>query len=192
MAIFAAFLRGVNVGHTGRIKMADLKQALAGQQFTQITTYLQSGNVVFCCDEPAAAVITKIETVLQTQFALFSPVILRTAAEMQTLAAAKPFTDAAMAQAALQSGDAESYYVQLCAAPPPKEIPGTLQALQTGGTQLHLAGSDLYLLLPGGIRNSKLAQKAAHLIPLATVRNFKTIRAVAALTAQLEATPHPL
>lgn len=192
MAVFAAFLRGVNVGHTGRIKMAGLKQALAGQGFGQIETYLQSGNVVFYSSEPAAAVAAKIEAVLTAQFAFSTPVVLRTAAEIQTLAAAKPFTDAAMAQAALQSGDAESYYVQLCAAPPPKEILGTLQALQTGGTQLHLAGSDLYLLLPGGIRNSKLAQKAAHLIPLATVRNFKTIRAVAALAARLEPTPHPL
>jgi len=192
MAVFAAFLRGVNVGRTGRLKMADLKKALAGQQFTQIETYLQSGNVVFCCDEPAAAAIAKIETVLQTQFAIFNPVILRTAAEMQALAAAQPFTSAAMQQAALQSGDAESYYVQLCAAPPPKEILGTLQALQTGGAQLHLAGNDLSLLLPGGIRNSKLAQKAAKLVSLATVRNFKTICAVAALTAQREEAPHPL
>ena len=192
MAVFAAFLRGVNVGRTGRIKMANLKKALAGQQFTQIETYLQSGNVVFCCNEPTATAITKIETVLQTQFTLFSPVILRTAAEMQTLAAAQPFTSTAMQQAALQSGAAESYYVQLCAAPPPKEILGTLQALQTGGAQLHLAGSDLFLLLPGGIRNSKLAQKAAKLVPLATVRNFKTICAVAALTAQREEALHPL
>ena len=92
----------------------------------------------------------------------------------------------------MQSGDAESYYVQLCAAPPPKEILGTLQALQTGGAQLHLAGNDLSLLLPGGIRNSKLAQKAAKLVSLATVRNFKTICAVAALTAQREEAPHPL
>lgn len=192
MPVFAAFLRGVNVGRTGRIKMADLKQALAEQPFTQITTYLQSGNLVFCCDEPADAVIKKLETVLQMQFALFSPVILRTAAEMQALVAVHPFTITAIQQAALQSGNAESYYVQLCATPPPKRILDTLQTLQTGGAQLHLAGSDLYLLLPGGIRNSKLAQKAAQLVPLATVRNFKTICAVTALTTKLEATPRPL
>ena len=186
MPVFAAFLRGVNVGRAGRIKMADLKQALAGQGFGQIKTYLQSGNVVFYSSEPAAAVAAKIEAVLTAQFAFSTPVVLRTAAEMQTLAAAKPFTDAAMAQAALQSGDAESYYVQLCAAPPPQEVLAALQALQTGGAQLHLAGSDLYLLLPSGIRNTKLAQKATQLVPVATVRNFKTIRAVAALTARLE------
>ena len=186
MPVFAAFLRGVNVGRAGRIKMADLKQALAGQGFGQIETYLQSGNVVFYSSEPAAAVAAKIEAVLTAQFAFSTPVVLRTAAEMQTLAAAKPFTDAAVAQAALQSGDAESYYVQLCAAPPPQEVLVALQALQTGGAQLHLAGSDLYLLLPSGIRNTKLAQKATQLVPVATVRNFKTIRAVAALTARLE------
>ena len=186
MPVFAAFLRGVNVGRTGRIKMADLKQALAGQGFTDVETYLQSGNLVFCTSDTAAAASTKIETVLSNEFALCTPAVLRSAQEMCALATAHPFPPAAMAQAALQSDGAESYYVQLCKAPPPKEALDALGALQTGGAQLYPAGSDLYLLLPGGIRNAKLAQKAAQLVPLATVRNFNTISAVAEIAERLE------
>ena len=73
MPVFAAFLRGVNVGRAGRIKMADLKQALAGQGFGQIETYLQSGNVVFYSSEPAAAVAAKNRSRFNRAICIFYP-----------------------------------------------------------------------------------------------------------------------
>ena len=160
MAVFAAFLRGVNVGRTGRLKMADLKKALAGQQFTQIETYLQSGNVVFCCDEPAAAAIAKIETVLQTQFAIFNPVILRLPQKCRHLRRRSRLPAPPCSRRPCQSGDAESYMYSFVQPRHQKKYWVPAGTAKLRGAQLHLAGNDLSLLLPGGIRNSKLAQKS--------------------------------
>ena len=47
MARFVAMLRSVNVGGRNRVAMADLRDLVSSLGFDDVTTYLQSGNVVF-------------------------------------------------------------------------------------------------------------------------------------------------
>ena len=47
MPTYVAMLRGVNVGARNKIKMKDLEALVAGLGHTNVTTYIQSGNVVF-------------------------------------------------------------------------------------------------------------------------------------------------
>jgi uncharacterized protein (DUF1697 family) len=47
MAIFIALLRGINVGGQKKIVMASLKELFGKLGFHNVTTYIQSGNVVF-------------------------------------------------------------------------------------------------------------------------------------------------
>jgi uncharacterized protein (DUF1697 family) len=47
MAVFLAFLRGINVGSNNRIRMADLRNVFQDLGFTDVQTYIQSGNVIF-------------------------------------------------------------------------------------------------------------------------------------------------
>ena len=65
---YAAFLRGVNVG--GRIiRMADLKTCLEKAGFfSDVKTYLQSGNVTFESDNNEAELKKQIETLLTKTF----------------------------------------------------------------------------------------------------------------------------
>ena len=44
---YVAFLRGINVGKHQRIKMDELKDVLSKLDFENLSTYIQSGNVVF-------------------------------------------------------------------------------------------------------------------------------------------------
>ncbi len=44
---FAALLRGINVGGNTLIKMAELKAAIEQAGFTNVRTYIASGNLVF-------------------------------------------------------------------------------------------------------------------------------------------------
>ena len=44
---FIALLRGVNVGGKNIIKMEQLKQVFVDMGFSDVTTYIQSGNVIF-------------------------------------------------------------------------------------------------------------------------------------------------
>ena len=47
MAIYIALLRGINVSGQKRIKMEDLKKAFEALHYKSVTTYIQSGNVIF-------------------------------------------------------------------------------------------------------------------------------------------------
>ncbi len=56
MAAFVALLRSINVGGRNRLAMADLRDLVASLGFAGVTTYLQSGNVVFTGPGSGAAV----------------------------------------------------------------------------------------------------------------------------------------
>ena len=51
MATHIALLRGINVGGRNKVAMADLRDVVAGLGHTGVSTYIQSGNVVFTSDE---------------------------------------------------------------------------------------------------------------------------------------------
>jgi uncharacterized protein (DUF1697 family) len=48
-----ALLRGINVGSSKRIAMADLRAMMAALGYRDAETLLQSGNVVYSSDETA-------------------------------------------------------------------------------------------------------------------------------------------
>ena len=57
---YIALLRGVNVGGKNKLSMQALKEDLIQHGFSQVETYINSGNILFSSDE-------KDETVLQSQ-----------------------------------------------------------------------------------------------------------------------------
>src|SRR5437868_13141246 len=56
-----ALLRGINVGGNRRVAMADLRGWAEEIGLQQVRTYVQSGNLVFKSQQPAAALEKKIE-----------------------------------------------------------------------------------------------------------------------------------
>ena len=54
MATHVALLRGINVGGKNKVAMADLREVVAGLGHADVSTYIQSGNVLFSPD-PADA-----------------------------------------------------------------------------------------------------------------------------------------
>ena len=48
---YIAFLRGINISGKNKIRMSDLKLELENAGFTQVSTYLNSGNVTFLSDD---------------------------------------------------------------------------------------------------------------------------------------------
>ena len=47
MRTHVALLRGINVGGTNKVPMADLRELMTSLGYTNVATYIQSGNVVF-------------------------------------------------------------------------------------------------------------------------------------------------
>jgi uncharacterized protein (DUF1697 family) len=74
---YLALLRGINVGGNNIIKMSDLKACFEDCGFTNVTTYIQSGNVIFTSEKGnAESLETLIEDALSKQFKYKSRVVV--------------------------------------------------------------------------------------------------------------------
>jgi uncharacterized protein (DUF1697 family) len=85
-----AFLRGINVGNI-RIKMPDLKLAFEKLAFTNVKTYLQSGNVVFESDKTLEEVKPILEKKLSETFNYEAFVLLYDFDVLEEIVAKYPF-----------------------------------------------------------------------------------------------------
>ena len=86
MGIILALLKGVNVSGHKKILMADLKALFEEAGFKNITTYIQSGNIVFENHQlPLAELPQLIATKIQERYNFDVPVITRTVAEMENV-----------------------------------------------------------------------------------------------------------
>ena len=91
LAIYVALLRGVNVGGNNIISMKSLKESFEKLGFTQVATYINSGNILFKSKETDARKLEKkIEQMLLKEYELDSKVVLRNLAEMETLVRSLP------------------------------------------------------------------------------------------------------
>jgi uncharacterized protein (DUF1697 family) len=79
-------LRGINVGGKNLIKMAGLKACFEAQGFTDVRTYIQSGNVIFSTRESDQAHLeSSLEVVLSDAFHYDSTVVVRSAGEIKDI-----------------------------------------------------------------------------------------------------------
>jgi uncharacterized protein (DUF1697 family) len=89
--VFVALLRGVNVGGKNMIKMSLLKESFATIGFADVTTYINSGNVIFKTKESDARKLErKIEQLLSSDYQLDSKVVVRSLSEMANLVKSLP------------------------------------------------------------------------------------------------------
>lgn len=98
MTSYLSLLRGINVGGQKKIKMSDLKQVYESLALQQVTTYIQSGNVMFSCkrNESTTTLSALIGNAIQEQLGLDVPVVLRTVEAMQQTITQNPFTEEAL------------------------------------------------------------------------------------------------
>lgn len=96
MTGYVVFLRAVNVGGHGTLKMESLRRAFLALGFKNVRTLIQSGNVTFEADEsPAAAggMAGRIEVHLRDKLGVETTVLLRTRREIEKLVQRDPFGD---------------------------------------------------------------------------------------------------
>jgi uncharacterized protein (DUF1697 family) len=91
--VFVALLRGVNVGGNNIISMRELKESFEEIGFARVSTYINSGNVIFTTKETDARKLEiKIERMLNKDFQLDSKVVVRGLVEMEQLVQSLPKT----------------------------------------------------------------------------------------------------
>ena len=91
--VFVALLRGVNVGGNNMISMSALKKSFEALGFPHVSTYINSGNIIFTTKENDARKLEKkLEQMLSKDYQLESKVVLRSFPEMEKLVQALPRT----------------------------------------------------------------------------------------------------
>jgi uncharacterized protein (DUF1697 family) len=161
-----ALLRGINVGTSKRIAMAELRQLFESLGATDVQTYLQSGNVVFSGSLRADVV----EAAIAQQFGVSPRVLLLSAAEFRAVAAEAPIREIAV-------DPSRGFVYFMDAVPASVEIPDGI------APEVFVVGRvGAYHWSPEGV--SKSALKPAffrQLGPTSTARNLRTVDALLAM-----------
>jgi uncharacterized protein (DUF1697 family) len=166
----AALLRGVNLGKR-QVKMADLRAAVESVGHSDVETYLQSGNVVFTPAGSTDGLATGLTEALGMEIA----VVLRTGKELARVIHANPY----------DVDDPTKVVVTFLADRRPKKVLDGVDQGAFGPDEFTFTGRELYLKLPNGQARSKLMEALAKqdLGTVATTRNWRTVLALAAMTA---------
>jgi uncharacterized protein (DUF1697 family) len=176
---YAALLRGINVGGSRKVPMADLRTLLAGLGYEDVRTYLQSGQAVFASghgdEESLAAEITHA---IEEHFGFGVDVIVRDHAYLKAIADDCPFPAADL--------EPKQLHVTYFSAPVSPERFAEIDESAYLPEEFRLGDRALYLYAPNGLGRSKLAEHLAK--PriskgiVATTRNWNTVVKLVELT----------
>ena len=86
MKTYIALLRGINVSGKNIIKMTELKQLFLNEGFKNVTTYIQSGNVVFNTTENSKIKLEQLISIaIKNQFGYNINLLILTNKELETV-----------------------------------------------------------------------------------------------------------
>jgi len=166
-----ALLRGINVGGQHKVAMADLRALFADAGGEDVTTYIQSGNVVFThpagsSDKLGVDLERRIEA--HTGFAV--AVVLRTARQWAAVVRDNPFP-----------GRETHLHVTFLSSDPHAGALDSVDAAAFAPEEFELVGRQLYLHLPNGMARTKLPKALDVFSTPVTTRNWRTVLKLAEL-----------
>jgi uncharacterized protein (DUF1697 family) len=94
VARYVAFLRAINVGRR-RVAMAPAREVLAELGALDVSSYANSGNLLFKMSGRAADLESAIRSAMEKEFGFELTTFVRTAAQVRALVEARPFGDLA-------------------------------------------------------------------------------------------------
>ncbi|SIS41660.1 Uncharacterized conserved protein, DUF1697 family [Zobellia uliginosa] len=171
MKVYIALLRGINVGGKKRLPMADLRAMLNDRGFSNVKTYIQSGNVVFQShEEDTGALEVSIAEGIKSSFGFEVSVLVKTKKEFENIVMGNPFTDSG-------SVSRKQVYFVLLKNPPEKERSATFGRETYANEDFTITDYCVYLLCKAGYGKAKLNNNRIEgkLKVEATARNYGTM-----------------
>jgi uncharacterized protein (DUF1697 family) len=166
---YVALLGGINVGGH-RVTMDRLRSLVTDLGHTNVATFIASGNVLFDADasRDGDELARTIAATLGDALGYAVPTYVRTADDIQRVAAMRPFGDIA---------DGTTHMVAFCSAP----ISDSLSAELPGGERWHVQERELHWFIPGRLTSSAitLPKLVKTLGQPATTRNHTMLRKLA-------------
>jgi uncharacterized protein (DUF1697 family) len=171
---YVALLRGINVGGHNRVAMADLRRVVADLGHGDVSTYINSGNVVLTSDRPDEEELGReLADAVRERLGPAPAVLVRSLDELEQVVAANPYP---------HEEDPKKVHALFLPAAPDD---AARQALETARGRAAAAGSRdeaevigrvLYLHTPDGFGRSVLADLLARGVSReGTARNWATV-----------------
>lgn len=169
-------LRGINLGSSRRVPMADLRALFEEAGYGDVQTYVQSGNVVLESASSPADLEREAAALISERFGFDVPVVVRTARQLAAVVKRNPLGDVA--------SEPKRYQVSFLAAKPPADVVRAMQEAAVGEERVVCHGREIYAWHPEGVARSKLwnALAGKGLGVTATARNWTTVLALLEMT----------
>lgn len=173
MVRYVAFLRGINVAGQKLITMDELREHFELPGFQNISTYIQSGNVLFESEETDEVELRKkIEKQLKDKLGYDVTVILRMFHEIRNVIKNNPFDH-------IKNDDTRNLYVTFLSDIPPYAVRGSLGVYSNDAEDARLVKREVYILssnygktcFPNSLIEKKLGVAA-------TTRNWTTLNKI--------------
>lgn len=170
MATWIGFLRAINLGARRKFAKADIVAAVEAAGFTDVETYINTGNVRF---ETRMRSRARIESALEAAF------LERAGFEVPTIC----FTPAelrAIAEEAASFGHDGRHYVSLLKEPPSAAAVRALEEASTAEEVARVGGRAVHLLLGENYHEARLTNAVVEKrLGVATNRNLTVVRTLA-------------
>lgn len=171
MTTFIALLRGINVSGHKKIKMEELRKMMVDLGFGAVTTYIQSGNIVFEAKISETQILQrKIKQHIEKSFGHEVPVLVLTVKELSLIIERNSNLDVDVI-------DQNNLYYVLLFNRPDQESMVALRNEKFDGERFMMATDCVYLFCKNGYGRAKLNNNLVErkLKVQATTRNHKTM-----------------
>ena len=156
--------------------MPELRALLSDAGFSDVRTYVASGNVVLSSEQAGRALAARCEELIAGRFGFEVDVIVRTREELAEVVALDPLGDVAL--------DPKRYQVTFLESELEPAVAERLAGLAVEPERLVAVGRELYTWHPDGVGRSKLWAKMASRSGLGvrgTARNWNTVTTLLAM-----------
>jgi uncharacterized protein (DUF1697 family) len=176
---YVCMLRAVNVGGT-TIKMERLRELFVGLGYSSVSTYIQSGNVIFTTPGRPADVGAAIEQRITEELGISVNAVLRSGPQLAQVVSVNPFIPL--------GADTAKLHVTFLAGRPPTGATD-IELPNVAPDDFRIIGEEVYLHCPGGYGTTKLTNAfwERRLRIGATTRNWRTVTKLLELSGGLRA-----
>jgi uncharacterized protein (DUF1697 family) len=167
---FIALLRGINVSGHNKIPVSELRSLCAELGWTDVQSYIQSGNLLFKAGAGPGRLEAELEGTINRRFGLSIPVIVRSAADWPGYVRDNPYPEESRSEP-------NAVMLALAKAPPKPDAAAKLRERAVNGERVVQVGDALWLHFGGGVAKSKLSPALFDRLvgsPV-TTRNWRTV-----------------
>lgn len=168
---YISILRGINVSGHKIIKMSDLKVLYEKLGFENVTTYIQSGNLIFESKLTSEnEIIIKIEKAISDSYNYEVPVLVKNMNDMENIINNNPFSNQT-------NIDVKKLHVTFLSDNTENELIEKIKDYKSGNDKFIIDEKVIYLYCPDGYGNTKLNNTffEKKLQIKATTRNWQTV-----------------